>query len=161
MVNIKWEVLFWISTLAVNRQKSARIWQFWKWKWPKDSLGTICFKRYEQLWSYLERSGFQKKIGFFINIVFWSWAPCVFGIRPWLLILFPANRTQKIFWRDLYSLLIIIFKIVNFTHFFDDLRPIRLKFKKNTSLTMFTTPWACYIQKMTFLAFSQKKSYFK
>jgi hypothetical protein len=33
--------------------------------------------------------------------------------------------------------------------------------QKSTSHSMFTNPWACYIPKMTFLAFPQKKPYIK
>jgi hypothetical protein len=50
-----------------------------------------------------------------------------------------------------------MFKIVDFAHFFIDLQPIRPKFKKSTSHSMFTNPWSSYIPKITFLAFPQKK----
>jgi hypothetical protein len=75
--------------------------------------------------------------------------------------LFLANRTQGIFWWHLNSLILtFIFKIVDFAHFFVDLQPTRSKFEI-TSYTLFTTPRACYILKMTFLAFPQKKPLIK
>ena len=92
--------------------------------------------------------------------MFRSLASCVFEIRPQLLTSVPANCTQRIFWRHLFSLIMtFIFKIVDFADFFDNSQPIRSKLEKSTSYSMFLTPWACYIPKMTFLTFTQKKLY--
>jgi hypothetical protein len=55
----------------------------------------------------------------------------VYKIGQQLLILFPANRTQGIFWCHLnFLILTFIFKIVDFAHFYVDLQPIRSKFEK-------------------------------
>jgi hypothetical protein len=60
--------------------------------------------------------------------------------------LFPANRTQGIFWWHLNCLILtFIFEIFDFAHFFVDLQP-HSEFPYNILLT---TPWACYIPKMT------------
>jgi hypothetical protein len=60
-----------------------------------------------------------------------------------------------------FLILAFMFKIVDFAHFFVDLQPIRPKFKKMLLIQCSPTLCACYIPKMTFLSFTQKKPYIK
>jgi hypothetical protein len=62
--------------------------------------------------------------------------------------------------------LLVAFKFSNFHFYVQNCRfraffcrftANQAKIQKSTSYSMFTNPWSCYIPKMTFLAFPQKK----
>jgi hypothetical protein len=129
---------------------------------PKDSLGTVWCKRYQQLWSDFEHSGFKKKIKLFHQNYF-------------LISSTVSDQNQTIVANTVSSKpyprnLLVAFKF-SYSHFhiqncrfralFFRFTANQVKIRKSTLFTMLTTPWACYIPKMTFLAFPHRKPFIK